>query len=328
MRFLALLILMIAQSTLTGDELVVLDAKGQERNRKGTIVDIRGEKLTLELPTGRQSTIPLDRVVRLEADWSSLHSRADEKFAERDYKEAISLYGKAYQAEDRDWVKRRILARVVWCYRNTNQYADACRIFARLVTDDPDTPDFEAIPLTWPMKACPNNVRGVVGKWLRPTESAAKRLMAASWLLVNDRQEAISTLRELGKHPSQNVRSLAIGQLWRQELLTLKEPRLQWWQQHVAESPPRLRGGAYYLLGMSLAKFDRDDEATLAFLRVPILFSEDVSLSQRCLAEAASLLKEQGRPQEVISVLQQAVELNPDSEFGREARNQLNGLFN
>lgn len=328
MRVAALLTLLACLGVVRGDELTVLDSKSQERSRKGTIVDIRGDKLTLRLPTGRESAIPLDRVVKLEASWSPLHSRADAKYEERDFDQAVTLYGKAYQQEDRDWVKRRILARVIWCYRNTNRYADACRIFARLATDDPDTPDFEAIPLAWPMKGCPNDVKAVVGKWLSPTESAAKRLMAASWLLVNNRQQATATLRELGKHPSEKVRSLAVCQLWRQELLSLQISRLEWWQQHLAEMPVELRGGAYYLLGKSLAKFNRDDEATLAFMRVPMLFTDDVSLSQRCLAESAAILSAQNRPQEAISVYQQSVELNPDSELGTQARDQLSTMLN
>jgi len=309
---------------VVADEVTVVDAAGKKPFvRKGEIIDLKGDMLTLQLSSGRETKIPFARVQKIDADWSATHAAANAKYEQHDYVSALALYRKAFNTEKRAWVKRRLLERVIWCYRNTGKDADACRMFERLVKEDRDTPYLACIPLLWPTKQCPANVKAIVSRWLRDDQPATLRLVAASWLLVKNRSQSISTLRELGKDPSKSISSLAVAQLWRAELLTLKESRLSWWQEQLESTPAELRAGSYYLLGKSLAKFGQQDEATLAFLRVPTMFSDDVSLGQICLAEGAAILQSQNQRQEAISAYQSSLDLDADSSLGRAAKSAL-----
>ena len=308
----------------SADEVTVVDGAGKNTLvRKGTVVDLKGDTLTLKLGSGRETSIPFARVQKVDADWSATHAAANEKYQQHDYAAALTLYRRSFNTEKRAWVKRRLLERVIWCYRNTGKDADACRMFERLIKEDPNTPYLACIPLLWPTKQCPTDVKAIVASWLRNEQPATKRLVAASWLLVNNRSQAMSALRELGKDPSKSISSLAVAQLWRAELLTLKESRLSWWQEQLESTPAELRAGSYYLLGKSLAKFGQQDEATLAFLRVPTMFPDAVSLGQMSLAEGGAILQSQNHRQEAINAFQSSLELDANSSLGRAAKSAL-----
>lgn len=308
---------------LCADEVVTV-TRDRELRRAGTIQDVKGDQLTLRIAGGREIVIPLDRVRAIDAEWSAYHVRADVDFAAGKYEEALELYRTAFNEEPRRWVKRTLLARVIWCQRNTGRWGDACRMFARLAEEDQQTRYFDAIPLLWDLKQCPPDVRPVVRDWLQPADrQAAQRLMAASWLLVSRRESAIRTLRELGKHPSNRIRGLAIAQLWRSELVTMQESRLEWWSSQIAEVPRALRAGPYYLLGQSYARSNRADEAALAFLRVPVEFAQDVPLAQKSLWMAIRSLQTEGRSDEVVQLLKELVKLGAQTEEGKKAAAKL-----
>lgn len=308
-------------SSVAADKVTVTDASGEKSLvRKGTIVDFKGATLTLELASGRETKIPTGRVRRIEADWSEPHIAADARYEQHDYRTALNLYRKAFNKEQRAWVKRRLLERVIRCYRNVGKEADACRMFERLVKEDPNTPYLACIPLSWPTKQCPADVKAIVASWLRDDQLALKRLVAASWLLVNNRSQSIAALRDLGRDSSKSINSLAVAQLWRAELLTMKESRLSWWREQLESTPPELRAGSYYLLGESFTKFGQQDEATLAFLRVPTMFPHEVSLGQQCLSSAANIFQSQSHRQEAVNALQMSVELDSSSVRGQAAK--------
>lgn len=311
-------------ATLMGDEVLVIDSKGNERLRKGTIVDFRGETLTLELTTGNQVDIDSHSIKSIAAEWSQPQKEAEKQLAQRNFADALNHYRDAFKLEKRDWVKRQLRSRVVWCFRNTGRDADACRNFGRLVEEDPRTPYFDAIPLQWPTRRCPADVMKVVTPWMTPTsatdESAVKQLIAASWLLVNDRTRAVTTLRDLGRNSSKLISSLAVAQLWRAELLTLQESRMTWWSEQLASTPIELRAGSHYLMGQSLARFKKYDDAVLSFLRVPTMYPDDLQLSQVCLSEAANILLKQGHQQEARTIYQQTIDLDESSVWGQQAK--------
>jgi tetratricopeptide (TPR) repeat protein len=201
-------------------------------------------------------------------------------------------------------------------------------MFNRLVREDPDTLYFDSIPLLWQMQQCPADVKAVVGGWLSDESTPANRLMAASWLMVQDRKRALSVLRQLGKEPSKKVSSLAVAQLWRAEMVTLKESRLEWWTEQLSETPAALRAGSYFLLGQSHARFNQADQATLALLRVPTLFPDDVVLGQKCFGKAAEILLKQGHNEEAANVYRQSIKLAASTTAGKQASQRLSELTN
>ena len=144
------------------DSVRVLDSRGRETIRQGTIVDLKGSKLTLQNRAGRATTIGLDRVQSIESDWTAQQLKGDEAFAAGRFASALESYRAAFATEKRSWVKRQLLSRVVWCYRNAGRPAEACQMFVRIVREDADTPYFAAIPLTWENRACPAEVKRIV----------------------------------------------------------------------------------------------------------------------------------------------------------------------
>lgn len=325
MRFSILIccLLLISSSSLRAmaDHVVVVDGKGKSSQRSGRITDLRGAELTIEIG-GREVRIPMKRVASYQATWSEPHVAAEEKFASGDFNAALQLYGQAFSSEERTWAKQHLLSRVMWCYRNTGQHAKACRMFAGSLRDDPQADFFAAIPLQWRLQRCPGDVSAVVQGWMDPGNRSDKRLMAASWLLVDQRNAAIATLRELGKDASSRIASLAVAQLWRAEMLTLQESRIAWWSEHLQSMPFELRGGAYYLLGQSHARFGQTDDAALAFVRVPTTYPHDLELGQRAYIEAAALLGKTQKP-EAIRLYQKCVAMGEQTELGKIARTRL-----
>lgn len=321
----SIVVLLSLFSFAAADE-VRVDNRGKEVKRSGTITDLRGEHLILKLGSGREVKVPLDNVKSYEATWSSSHLEADRKYEAGKFAEALNLYRKAFNEERRSWVKRRILERVVWCYRNTGRVAEACKIFDRIVRDDSLTPYFDSIPLQWELKQCPASVKTLVGNWLESGADPARRLMAASWLLVQNRNRSLGVLRELGKSESKQVSSLALAQLWRAEILTMQEARLAWWEEQLATTPVDLRSGHYFLLGQSFARFGRADDAVLAFTRVPMMYPDEVTLGQRALSKAVDILQTKNT-QEAIVLLQMSVELDATSAEGQRAKQKLAELI-
>lgn len=308
-------------TSTSADEVVMFDAQDRDVSRSGTITDILGKELTLEV-SGRTVKLPMSRVSDVRAEWSTTHASANQKFAARDFESAVDLYRQAFRDEPRRWVQRKILARVIQCYHNTKRDGEAAKMFARLTQDDPETIYFDTIPLAYELRRCPSDVRSVVQDWLSAGNRPAERLLAASWLLVDNRDVAIATLKELGRDASANVSSLAVTQLLRAEMLTLQESRIAWWREHVDSMPSTLRGGAYYLLGKSYARFGKTDDAVLAWLRVPVMYRDDVELSQRSLIESARVLTDSHRD-EAKRLYRDAIEWSANSDLGKLATSEL-----
>ena len=286
--------LLLVATSGSSDEVVTVDSRGRSRSRAGTIVDVKGEELTLR-ESNRQSVIPLSEVLRMDADWTSAHRQADKWYQQQQYEQALADYRRAFQEESRRWVKRKILARVVRCQENTDHVEDACRNFSRLTSDDPRTPYFDVIPLQWQNRAPSASLSQLVLPWLTDQRSD-RQLLAASWLLNSPHAEAAyQKLRALGRDPWPPIAKLAVAQLWRRELVTLKSARMDWWQQFVAETPVELRAGGYFLLGQSFAKLGDQQQAVLAWMRIPMQYRHQVQLSNEALFRSGEAWQQLGQ---------------------------------
>ena len=325
-RTLILLGACVAPSAVLADEVFFVDSQGNQRRRTGEILDYRGGRVTLR-SRGREISIPSLRIQRIDAEWTAPHQQGDAEFAARDYGAALDSYLTAWKQEHRAWVKDKLLARIIWCERNTYRIADACRNFAKLFHDDGDTPYFAAIPLAWRTGQPQGAVRQLAQGWLGSENGSVKRLIAASWLLsTGNRSAAMRTLRQLADHPRQEIAGLARIQFWRTRIVSVTERDVDRWRQEVERLPGRLRAGPYFVLGQAYARIQHTDRAALAFLRVPTLFASHQGLSQAALYAAGRAVEDGGNRAEAILLYRQAVELDADSLEGQQAGARLTEL--
>jgi hypothetical protein len=115
----------------------------------GKVIDYTGKELTLTTAAGLKTTLPADRVQRIETQRTVEHVEADKLFAGGDYAAAAAGYEQAQQRDSRNWVRRQITAQIVWCRQYLGETARAVEEFLSLVESDPDTPHFGCIPLAW-----------------------------------------------------------------------------------------------------------------------------------------------------------------------------------
>lgn len=321
--FLGVLLLSVVWSDLHADEVVTIDRRGKTRSRQGTIVDFKDRELTL-LVSGREVKIPAEAIQRVETNWLPSHTQADELFDRKQYEQALDLYRTAFGEDERRWVKRRVLARVICCQANTGRLAEACHNFSRLTTDDPHTNYFDVIPLAWNQQPPPAAVIKRVLPWLS-SDSASDQLMAASWLLKSsDHEAALRSLRTLGRAPWEPLAKLAVAQMWRDELPSIERNRLEWWEQHLNETPIELRAGSYYLLGLTYEKFDDTEQAELALMRLPIQYPHQRSMVNSALLRCGEIAHRSGRTGEAKRYYLQLAQVDESSrELAQERIIQL-----
>ena len=187
---------------------------------KGQILDYTGRALRIQLPTGRERTIKPDAIERVETTRCAEHKEGDRLFANHEYRTAESKYRAAIESnrETRPWVRRQILAQIVWCYSNIGQAEQAGQVFLMLVERDPDTIFFDCIPLAWTDEAPSSALAARAADWLAATDYPVAVLLGASHLLTtNRRTAALQQLRNLSQSDRPRVAWLAQAQIWRTE---------------------------------------------------------------------------------------------------------------
>ena len=294
------MLLLLTHGGLRGDEVLVTDQRGNSLNRKGEIVDFKSGILTMKIGA-RELTVASESIRRIEADWLPEHVQADEAYGQFQYERALERYRSAFRRDTRRWVRRKVLARVVRCQTNTGRIGEACQNFARLAADDPHTHYLEMIPLAWDERPTPSKLVQQMLPWLAESRSTSEQLMAASWLLNSQHQKAAAgRLRSIGRDPWEPRAKLAVSQLWRVELPTMKAARTSWWEQHVESMPVKLRAGCYFLLGRSYDQHGTAAQAALAYLRVPAQYPHEQSLSHAALFRCGEALQSTGRTDEAM----------------------------
>lgn len=275
------------------------EAQGRLR-RTGEILDYTGQTLTLRTAAGAEAAIPADRVIEVHADWTAPHRRGDELFAEDRFAEALEQYREAARPETRPWVRRRLIAQAVWCYRYLDQPEYAAGAFLTLAKEDPHTPYFEAIPLAW-TSAQPGAVFGNrLRTWLTSNDDLAA-LIAASWLLSTaDRTDAEKKLRELSVHTDARIALLAEAQRWRTQLATAAAADVVRWRQTLERTPAPLRAGPCYLIGQAQVRLEAPPRGALTLLRVPVLYPQQRELAAEALLAAARQLEHHDRRDEAL----------------------------
>lgn len=303
-------------------------ATGTPVRQTGTILDYTGRELTLELVDGKRVQIPTDRVIAIETTRVDAHQAANRLLADGHPAQALTLYRRAVREETRTWMRRWILADTCRCYAQLGQVEQACDTFSILVGSDPQTPWFDAIPLCWTAQTAPPDLyRRFVGK-LQSGATPIEQLCAASWLLTStaERGRAIECLQQLATQPDARVAGLATAQLWRTTIATATATDAAQWQSQLAKTPPKLRGGPYYLLGQLWGKLGNRQESALTFMRVPILFGKQRNLAAEALWAAGQQLEQLRQNDEAINVYRELANHHDDNPLAANARQRIESL--
>lgn len=277
------------------DQVVVRGATSasQESRRPGQILDLTGERLLLKTSTGREESIPLDRLV----SWSSAKSpeqvRGEKEEAAGRFDSALVQYRAALSAEPRVWMRREILARVVVCQRNLEQVQPAVETFLLIVRSDPTTRHDAIMPLSWYTENVRPDLQQAAERWLSDPQRPRARLLGASWLLATTRRgDADTELQRLATDKNPRIAALAEAQRWRILSATATANDVEIWLEATRRMPAELQGGAWYLIGQTQLRLNQPTDAALALMRVPILYAGHREFAARALLSAAQAMEQ------------------------------------
>ncbi len=328
MAFLCLSLPSHAQQAADAPDTVVVSGKsgraasGGRTTYRGTIEDYTVNELTLALPGGGRRRFPADRIVEVHTARGPSHQQADRLYEQADYQAASALYGKALERESRRWARRRIIQRMVQCYRALGQYARAGEAFLLLSRDDSRAVDLGCMPLAWTTQAPPADLERAAQQWITRDDLPGAVLLGASHLLPVRREVALVRLKYLSQGDGPFA-PLARAQLWRAADNVASDKELAAWEAAIEDMPQRLRGGPYYVLGRARAARGKWDLAALAWLRVPISYTGDPRLAATALFDAGHAMEKLGRTEESGIIYSELIQKHPRTPAAGEARRRL-----
>ena len=263
---------------------------------KGRVVDYSGRGLSLDTPDGRQRTFPAEQILRIETYHTQARQDADGFFGKGQFAAAAALYERAHKEEKRPWMRRQIMAQLVWCHRATGQLRLAGKEFGVVVWEDTNSPYLSCIPLAWMAGQPSGGLEQAAKAWLNLEEEPAMVLLGASHLLSSaNRGVALDRLERLAATADPPVNQLALTQTWRVSVVTADARQLAAWEDTIRRMPEPLRAGPYYVLGQGWARQQKWEQAALALMRVPLLYRRHHVLAARSLLDAGRSLEKLDR---------------------------------
>jgi TolA-binding protein len=309
-----------------GEDTVVFSSAGNKQARSrvtGEVVDYTGKQIVIRLSDDREIKRPGQLVAAIETIWPAAKTEGDRLFEKHEFAAAREKYSAAIHAETRRWARRAILAQIIACHRELDQFEPAGKLFLALVREDPDTPYFEEIPLAWQPTDPAASLAQAASQWLEDGNPVAGLLGASHLLSSLKRQEALDRLSQLARDKDARIASLAEGQVWRVSIPTAKNDQVAVWERRVEDFPDAFRAGPYWVLGRALAQHGEPVRAVLAFLHVPIVYPQARPLAADALRDAAALLEKQGDAAAASRLRQEIVAVYPESLAAIEAKSTL-----
>lgn len=303
---------------------VVHFSAGKGRGKMtGQVLDYDGHELRLRMPGGKERSIPADRVLRVETTYTTQQQAAEKLFAALDFAKAKDEFQLALKAEQRVWVRRQIVSRLVRCCRAAGDSAQAGEFFLLLLRSDPDTQYFDCIPLAWQPGEPDAELARKARQWIEMEKNPPAVLLGASHLLASDSAgSSRKALERLAEQADPRIAGLARAQTWRLALATVRGEQISDWLAQIERLPEPLRGGPYFVAGMALARQKRPQPAALALLRVPILYADDRPLAARALLEAGRALEQLDQNDDAQRLYQEAAGYSGDPS-ATEARQRV-----
>lgn len=309
------------------DTVTIITEAGVETRLSGRVVEYLGGELRLMLPGGRQRSIPAAQVLAVETQYTASYAAAEEAFAEHRFEQALTLYRQALEEEPRRWVRRQTLARMVWCYQTLDRWGEAGEAFLLLVQSDPQTPQFDCIPLAWVASLPSPALEQAARNWLARPEPAAVLLGASHLLTTAARAQALAQLARLATGQDRRIALLAAAQQWRAQVPTATADQLAAWQRVVEQIPENLQAGPALVLGSAWLNQRNYEQAALWLLRAPILDPRHRTLAARGLVDAGRALEQLGKRHEAGRLYAEVVRDYPEqSRAVAEARARAEAL--
>ena len=316
----------LAGTWVSANDTVIVrsEPSNNERRITGTVVEFTGDSLLIQYTSGREEKIPADRVVEVLGDWKESHKAANALMAEGNFEAAEAKYCEALRDEDRRWVQRRVLSQLAWCYRYLGQTDNAVKAFLPLYRDDPKTPYFASIPLTWTTGRGEPDLERQAAAWMQDKDSPVARLIGASWSLTSSRRaEAINLLRQFVSDPDPRIVFLAEAQLWRTQVATSRPEDASRWRERIERMPPIIRGGPYYVLGLALSRHELHEQAAISFMRTVILYPAERDLVPVSLLAAARELETMEQSTEAAGLYREILTKYETDRVASEAESRL-----
>jgi len=282
-----------AKNDLT-DKVVIRDeSSGRKIAYRCQIIDYTGKSITLRFRSKKSRRFPAKLIVDIESPKTKPHLDGLAAYRKQEYRIARSFLKRALTTESRAWMKREIQASLVRCGYHLGTYSEVALRFLSIASSDSSTQHFYLIPLKWSDSLEIPALKRDAKQWISDRQPASK-LIAASFLLFDpiDHDLAVKVLRQLSLSSEPNVRDLATAQLWRVKIRSPKiySSEVERWRSIVESIPPKMRGGPYFLLGQAYRKIHRYEQATLSYLRMPLLHDFDRLQSAESLLRAADIL--------------------------------------
>jgi len=315
------------------DTVIVVGSDGKTPvTRQGQILDYTGTELRLKTAAGREEPISAARVLDFKTTWTDNHRRADELRKSGKLPEAIDAYMRAKESEPRAWARRQIMAELTTCYAESGRFDLAGDEFLAIVISDPSTNHLALMPLAW--RAFPPDaaLESRAAAWLAlRAKSPAAGLLGASWLLSTSRRaEAITALEQLavsrGAGHDSRLASLADVQLWRTRLVTARPEDVTRWKASATQMPAEIQACAWFVVGEALARQGQADEAALAYLRVPLVHSQQRVMSADALVAAGKQLESLDRVEQAAGLYREVLEAYAACPAASEATSRLKTL--
>ncbi|HVU89208.1 MAG TPA: hypothetical protein VHD36_17920 [Pirellulales bacterium] len=322
---LALVLTGFVGAAACAEDAVYLSAPNSPQARAkvtGRVLDYNGRELLLDTG-GNQKRYAADQVVAVDSEWTPTQLAADELFARREYAEAVVKYEEAVRSEPRRWVQRKLVAQMIWCLRNLEQYRRASELFLALARDDPAMLYFSCIPLRWLPAQTPPDLEKRCREWL-VSDSPLAVLLGASHLVSSAEQaEVVKRLEVLAKAKDARIAALARALTWNATFATASSKQLTQWADDLETFPDSVRAGPCFALGRAQAQQKQSADAALNLLRVPILYPEDRPLAAAALFAAGRALEDNEQADDALRLYRELVAEYPKSRPAAEAQQRL-----
>ena len=298
-------------------DVVVTRRKDSEQTlkRKGTIIEWKGLSLTIN-SNGIEREIDNDQIIDIQTQWSNAYRTGLAELDSGNAQFAIVNFQEALKNESRPWAQRIIRAKLVDAFQLIEKHADAVGQFLEIVRDDPQTRFLYLAPLPWTGSS--NTLDQSARQWIESRDTVSQ-LIGASWLLGGThRDQAIKTLEELSRDIDPRIKSIAIAQLWRTRV-NVNAKQVEVWQGIAEQMPLDLRAGPYLVLANAQARVGSTELAIVNLMRIPILYSEQKTLSAAALYRSGSLLHNKGQTEQAQTLLNELITNYPQTIWAKQA---------
>lgn len=287
----------------------------------GNVVDYTGIEVTIGTVGGSERSYPAGRVVSIDTRWPDGYQQGGEELDAGKYSQASKLLTAAVRADQRAWVRRLAMEKLMDCYAAVGDLGSAGRLLVELAKSDPTTPAMRRAPLAW--HSGTQVAPAVVAEWQASNQPAAQLLAASYSLSGSDRAAALETLASLARGGDEQVARLAEMQQWRTQVVTASSSDVERWEKRLAELPDSLQAGGWLVVGDTHRQLRQADAAALAYLRASMLADRRPQLAAAAMLRAAKTLEADGKQDEAQQLVAELMRDYPKTAAASEAKNML-----